>query len=452
MPGVPNGRACEGCRKQKKKCDEKTPSCGRCTRLALVCVGSGQQRFKFKEHQALRSSQKTKPPEAKIPGISVIQVYRIPKSELTLLATSFIQTISPTTDIRYNLAWTYGIFLEEIPRRLGKNEALDTSIAALVSSHSSFCAGQKISVDALMKYSHALKALRNCLDDRSKAHESETLCSVMILMICQSFIGIDNGVWTGHSEGATQLLKARGYLDIKDDFECKLLLSLRGPVLFESLFNAKINFSSWEWQTFVENPLDGDTLEGKMMHSLTRVPGFMLRRRKQLQSGIDDPSLVDEVRSNYDNYQPVLAAIRERLMAIRLSPPIKGFKGPDNDFISILLERAYGIGLTIGIILNQILSAIDVGNTDLASESTFFAKEIMILNESAPKHGPVGGGYIELCLVAVLLGTNDEAIIAHAEEEFANFYKNMRNGHKMSTKAALEKTRRRILLLDVGES
>ncbi|KAF4764689.1 hypothetical protein HAV15_001720 [Penicillium sp. str.  len=51
MPGVPTGRACDACRKQKKKCDEKQPACGRCLRLKVSCVGSGQQRFKFKQQQ-----------------------------------------------------------------------------------------------------------------------------------------------------------------------------------------------------------------------------------------------------------------------------------------------------------------------------------------------------------------------------------------------------------------
>jgi hypothetical protein len=35
----------------------------------------------------------------------------------------------------------------------------------------------------------------------------------------------------GHVEGAAQILKARRYYDPADDFESKLLLSLRGPVV-----------------------------------------------------------------------------------------------------------------------------------------------------------------------------------------------------------------------------
>jgi hypothetical protein len=38
-------------------------------------------------------------------------------------------------------------------------------------------------------------------------------------------------MWTGHCEGAAHLLKARQYQQPQDDFEYKLLLSLRGPVV-----------------------------------------------------------------------------------------------------------------------------------------------------------------------------------------------------------------------------
>jgi hypothetical protein len=44
-------------------------------------------------------------------------------SELSGLLSSFVETMKPTTSMNFNLAWTYGGFLEEIPRRLGRNEA-----------------------------------------------------------------------------------------------------------------------------------------------------------------------------------------------------------------------------------------------------------------------------------------------------------------------------------------
>ena len=107
-----------------------------------------------------------------------------PSNELTLVAHAFVEKISWQTDLRYNLAWSYGTFLEEVPRRLGINKALDTAAAALISSHADLCARQ-ISTETLTKYSLALRTLKSYLDDSNRACASETLCAVMLLLTCQ---------------------------------------------------------------------------------------------------------------------------------------------------------------------------------------------------------------------------------------------------------------------------
>lgn len=176
----------------KKKCDERRPSCSRCTRLDIICVGSGLRRYKFKEEHGLqrqssngRHIQKsclnlgwegesgTEPPLAS------------PTNSVTLLAQAFVSTIRLTTDLKYNLAWSYGGYLEEVPQRLGSNEALDAAADAVVSAHLSFCAHRVTSVNALNKYSRALRKLRICLDDPTESCTANTLCAVALLLVCQ---------------------------------------------------------------------------------------------------------------------------------------------------------------------------------------------------------------------------------------------------------------------------
>jgi hypothetical protein len=156
----------------------------------MVCVGSGQQRYKFKEeHGFLRASNKrhiselfSKPgKDDEVIGI----LFACPSNDLTSLAHAFVYTMKASTDLKYNLSWAYGGFLEDVPRRLGTNEALDTSADALVTAHSSFCAHRTVSVAALTKYSRALNMLRIYLDDPVKACTSDTLCAVALLLICQ---------------------------------------------------------------------------------------------------------------------------------------------------------------------------------------------------------------------------------------------------------------------------
>lgn len=296
MPGVPTGRACEACRKQKKKvrrihpdssrrhahkyqcannepqCDEKQPSCARCLRLKIPCVGSGQLRFKFQEekqystrarkHHALSSStssdstsetssasqsppqtvfrvsppQKNRPNSARY-ATTALQVLApespqpLIGSDLNSLAGNFIATIKRTTDLRYNLWWSFGLWLEDLPRRLGTNEALDRAVDTLTMAHSNFSCNQPPSVETLSKHSRALRTLSVYLDDSVHAQSSSTLSAVMVLLICQLFLGPSKRKFSGHAEGAAAILKARKDFGPRDEFESKLFLSLRGSVV-----------------------------------------------------------------------------------------------------------------------------------------------------------------------------------------------------------------------------
>lgn len=106
---------------------------------------------------------------------------------MTQLASAFVGKIDPTADIRYQLVWNFGAYLADIPRRLGTNPALDAASDALVAAHTNFCSnGHGVPDYAfLAKYSRALNVLRDELDDPDKAHSSETLCAIMLLMIIQ---------------------------------------------------------------------------------------------------------------------------------------------------------------------------------------------------------------------------------------------------------------------------
>lgn len=90
-----------------------------------------------------------------------------------------------STSVRFNLVYWYGEFLQDIPARLGNNEALDSAVKALTAAHSSFCLYNRATPDALVKYSAALRVLRFYLNDPVKASSSETLCAVMLLLMCQ---------------------------------------------------------------------------------------------------------------------------------------------------------------------------------------------------------------------------------------------------------------------------
>lgn len=155
----------------------------------------------------------------------------LPSSDVSSLAGNFIATIKRSTDLRYNLWWSFGLWLEDVPRRLGTNEALDRAVDALTIAHSNFSCGRPPSVEALSKNSSALRTLSVYLDDRDHAQSSSTLSAVMVLLMCQLFLGPSKRKYSGHAEGAAAILKARKDFGPRDAFEAKLFLSLRGSVV-----------------------------------------------------------------------------------------------------------------------------------------------------------------------------------------------------------------------------
>ncbi|KAK8043369.1 hypothetical protein PG993_005799 [Apiospora rasikravindrae] len=134
MPGVPSGRACDACRQQKKKCDTSTPSCSRCRRLSLECVGSGPRRYLFIDQKCPRRRRRPGPQPQRQQeaaaavgwGQAIIVAPPLPRTEAQTLTGAFVSTIAPSTGIGFNLLRTYGPFLDLVSPRLGPgNAALD---------------------------------------------------------------------------------------------------------------------------------------------------------------------------------------------------------------------------------------------------------------------------------------------------------------------------------------
>ncbi|KAJ5928939.1 hypothetical protein N7466_007895 [Penicillium verhagenii] len=475
MPGVPSGRACDGCRKQKKKCDEKQPSCSRCIRLKIKCVGSGQQRFKFQQEKGYTpilytthtkvSKQESDFPEA-ISNASefdfIVTLPTNPKqihiglppgsspavalsSDLSSLAIRFIKTIARSTDLRYNLWWSFGAFLEDIPRRLGANEALDRSIEALTAAHTGFCGVDRhgATVEALTKYSQALRTLRVYLDDRVHAQSSNTLCAVMVLLVCQLFLGQGTQCWSGHAEGAARILKARRQCTPRDLFEKKLFLSLRGSVLMEGLFNERINLTQKEWDELVTNEFDQNTPEGRILQCLAHGPDLGRRARHVLQVGMDPTYTRAEICTLYQTCKENLHELKSRainndISAIDMTNVPKATEKHVREFFYAHYQRTYGIGLVVTLFFNCMLGALvadDLGDESgqiVSADGTKLAAEVLALADRSVIYRPIGAGYLLICLTAAWAATREpvlKAKIMTALNDFNGDFKVKDPGH-----------------------
>lgn len=367
-----------------------------------------------------------------------------PSSELTLLLNAFMTTIKPSTDFRYNLRWSYGLFLTDIPQRLGSNEALDCSVDAVTTAHASFCTHRIASVEALAKYSRALQVLRVCLDDPVKAHSSNTLCAVMMLLICQAFLGPRDGYWSGHAEGAARILRARKSFSPRDDFERKLLHSLRACVLVEGLFNDKIVLSPNEWERLVGNDFDYNYPESQMMRLLAWAPDLMQRARYALHTGNDLTALRNETWSIYEKCKRNLSTQQALLSAIEASDTTKS--SPSETFMTQILnahyQRTYGFGLAVAALFNCMLSTLDPENSVIVLDSTFIAQEILSLAPRATVYRPIGASYFTLCLSAAWAVTTDPLLRSLIEVSLVDYLMDFKLQNEADLQDALEWTAR----------
>ena len=120
-------------------------------------------------------------------SFSTAVIPRSPSNQLTNLTQSFISVLAPSLDISVQLVGNFGGFLFYVPSRLGANPSLDAAADLLVTAHRRYCcAGHPDpNPQLIVKHSRALSALSMCLNDPVQASSSETLCAVMLLLICQ---------------------------------------------------------------------------------------------------------------------------------------------------------------------------------------------------------------------------------------------------------------------------
>ena len=113
---------------------------------------------------------------------------RTPSNEISRLSIDMTGRLQQSDDLRHSISWSWGPTLDEIPRRLGRNKALDAAARTILLDHSDACIGDN-SVDpyalGVIHLFRTLGILRTILDDPFQRSEAETLCAVMLVSISQ---------------------------------------------------------------------------------------------------------------------------------------------------------------------------------------------------------------------------------------------------------------------------
>ncbi|KAM0716155.1 hypothetical protein Q7P37_008669 [Cladosporium fusiforme] len=430
MPGVPSGRGCDACRKQKKKCDGQQPTCSRCLRLGLKCHGSGQRRFKFIQIQDQAASRKSKSPEngQQQEIIKLSKPSPIPTNEATKLVSSFVSGLG-VKDLRFSLS-CYGVFLPEIPKRLGTHPALDASASALICAYPTVYRREP-SYEALEKYGRAMQALRVTLE--SPEHQSriiEVLCAIYFLMICQTWIWRPGEQSLSHGKAVAHVLNSVAgkfsMESIGEGFEQHVLNTMCVVVVIEAIFDPTVKLHPWYRENVVSNsgfgkPRKDDETMSEGIATCERPPSDGLAQNSiTIESLARIPELVHSPRTNYLEIQMLYlracldseevvqrqATFAETISALdsTSTPPAKLALA---EKMIPLCQIARGMLLSIAIVCNAILAALDPTDFSLATDCARFCDDAIALAHEVSCYRPLGASHVPLSLIGAYMTVAD---------------------------------------------
>ncbi|KAJ5680342.1 hypothetical protein N7536_011481 [Penicillium majusculum] len=415
MPGVPSSKACEACRKAKKKCDEQQP-CSRCYRLKVPCEGSGQQRYQFKN---IKSTQRPKAKEKAIRVRSNLNI--ISQAPCNPLASRFIRTLD-ISDIRFDISF-YGSFLKDIPRRLGESGVLDAAAQALVSSHPFLhrLRGKEVPRDALMRFGKSVKALRQSLDNPVEIRSPHTLCAIYLISICQAWLGKYEKQSVSHGTAIAHLLKIVDISRYKRGFERDLIVTLSVPVILDGICNPRVQMDPSFWSDMMalvqQSPSsapDSIPRSTTTLLSLSKFPEYLHHPHSHI------PEITAAYTKLQEDAQNIYPYLDQPTEPASLSSPVLGRRSRH--------RAAYTVVIALALLLNTILRVLDLENTVLAEESSFFCERIINEADLASCYRPIGAAYAVPCLV-VALGTAEsprqlariEATLTDYQTDFGGF-------------------------------
>ncbi|KAF4471840.1 hypothetical protein FALBO_1242 [Fusarium albosuccineum] len=402
MAGVPSSKGCKACARQKKKCDQLKPSCSRCARLNVPCIGAGQQKYKFKSVSFQEESAVVKTPKEPVKTVGLVVPFPPvttippePSNVSTVIASKFVAALE-VTDLRYSLS-CYGNVLEHIPQRLGQSEALDASVKALVTAFP-YHYTRQLPPDALSNYIDALTALRLCIGGEDNRLAPETLSAIYIIMICQGWIGRSDDYVRSHGEILAHLASSANVQNWRDTFELRLLETLFVPLILEAMVNPAVVMESWFMLVDSCIPRascgrsEGFRVPSLEAQQLVRMPIFLY---KPMQ-------FVDDIKSTYHYLRIDQPRVRQHLSELN-HDVVSSSEEMRASHMKLFhkYQVVYGVLLTVGAGLNSLLRTLYPHDHTLIDQAVTFTNELVFLAQHASQYRPLGASYIPPCLAAV---------------------------------------------------
>ncbi|KAI0012366.1 hypothetical protein F4779DRAFT_62333 [Xylariaceae sp. FL0662B] len=271
-------RGCQMCRTRRIKCDETKPTCNQCAKSRRQCPGYKDEfdlvfrnETQATERRARRASrkasiQKTGTQESCSESSSSGTILPVFSSSIkSPLEQSVVPSLNVPVEHRARCHFVSNFVL--IPREGSTRGFLDFVIPMIRQDshgplHHAFNACSmaylsnrlrgpylKLSETALDEYTQALMRTNHALNDPETRIADSTLAAVLLLGLFESITARQISMlnWGSHTEGAIQLVKARGRKQIKTKIGLLLFIAVRTQMIIHCLTSGTTPIMGAEW-------------------------------------------------------------------------------------------------------------------------------------------------------------------------------------------------------------
>ncbi|KAK8008200.1 hypothetical protein PG991_010751 [Apiospora marii] len=361
----------------------------------------------------------------------------VPQTDVQMLIGAFVSALAPTT-VRVNLVQTYGPFLEMVPPRLGTNAALDNSARALVRAHQDACLGRPAAEQSLASYALAIRTLSRCLDDLDTAPSTETVCAIIMVMMCQVLNGMSLKDATSHADGGARLLGLRLASGRPlDGFGTAVRSHVRGMTWLQALWRRELRTDPARFDRLVSGLYDDNDEEDDddtILMRRVRIPRLLARAREALRdSRISSPESSGIFMELYALYESARGHSRRLRTPGTAAVAVPQYLGVPTSI------SPHGMRLVVACVCSCMLRGLLLGSRDqqqqqprslfedaLCREAEELADAAFVLAREAARGQDMGAGHVILnCLVAWVC-TGDAGKRARIQGVYEEFLRQFR--------------------------
>lgn len=254
----PSG-GCQTCRKRRVKCDETRPACNNCTRRRVACPGYSStlrpgEKFIDETRAVVRASQKAQ--ETRV-------LRGLPEQEIFASICFFFNNYA-LVDKGIQSTRSELLFMPQLYSKAKPESAVSASMDALALTFRAMWSGNE---PATLKSQHhanrAIIHLQNELRDPTQMKSDELLFAITMLQFRETIVGTNKlrQAQDKHQQGAHAVIEHRGKQTIESDIYKRLVHSLRGSILSDSLQNCqRIDRSLAVWTVIEGMPEQPDNI------------------------------------------------------------------------------------------------------------------------------------------------------------------------------------------------